>query len=270
MSERFNPRLPRGRRRAFWPRVGPRLSSFNPRLPRGRRRRLRRGPRCEYRSFNPRLPRGRRPAGGGDGPGGGGFNPRLPRGRRRTVRAMPPTTKGFNPRLPRGRRRAGPLLNLQARAVSIRASRAGGDGHGGPPGERLQSFNPRLPRGRRPTRAHEYVFLLSFQSAPPAREATRAGYVIARPFPFQSAPPAREATVREPPSLDRQRGFNPRLPRGRRRVEASIVTPATVFQSAPPAREATVSIWTWAIADYVSIRASRAGGDRLCRGRARQ
>ncbi len=126
----------------------------------------------------------------------------------------------------------------------------------------VKRFNPRLPRGRRRCSAASW------------RE----------PSQFQSAPPAREATRRPGGILLRMGGFNPRLPRGRRRrpdrlafrgIRVSIrasraggdldnAKPAdfeTLFQSAPPAREATASPCRARPDSEVSIRASRAGGD---------
>ncbi len=147
----------------------------------------------------------------------------------------------FNPRLPRGRRlrrRAGrgavrrfnPRLprGRRRQAFHLRTASA--------------SFNPRLPRGRRPSFLSTSISSLVFQSAPPAREATSARPTSSTRGPFQSAPPAREAT---PCQYSR--------------------AVALLFQSAPPAREATPRFCAISLASQVSIRASRAGGDRVGR-----
>ena len=55
--------------------------------------------------------------------------------------------------------------------------------------------------------------------------------------------------------------FNPRLPRGRRLINASISLVITVFQSTPPSPEATAPIHTHICEMQISIHASLAGGD---------
>ena len=57
--------------------------------------------------------------------------------------------------------------------------------------------------------------------------------------------------------------FNPRLPHGRRLVAGQPVHINTQFQSTPPAREATALWWRMSSGVYVSIHASRTGGDPL-------
>ena len=128
-DERFNPRLPGGRRPGALaagamthhpfqstPSGGKATQSaapaardnrFNPRLPGGRRPyRVAMTYRISSR-FNPRLPGGRRP------PRARtifhcwlGFNPRLPGGRRPLPRKRYRDSRSFNPRLPGGRRLA--------------------------------------------------------------------------------------------------------------------------------------------------------------------
>ena len=207
---------------------------FNPRRPRGRRPMLNRpsGSRC----FNPRRPRGRRP----DTLGAATtvslcFNPRRPRGRRRhrsrllryaeLFQSTPPARAAtcdavvdrhagacFNPRRPRGRRRG-----CMTTAASARC------------------FNPRRPRGRRRSRARATHADVMFQSTPPARAATS---VIARCSDardmFQSTPPARAATCVATVAAARNQCFNPRRPRGRRRLDRAAESPAIRFNPRRP------------------------------------
>ena len=56
---------------------------------------------------------------------------------------------------------------------------------------------------------------------------------------FQSTPPMREATPRHLSSSLYPRRFNPRLPCGRRLLDATRFGGFTMFQSTPPMREAT-------------------------------
>ena len=176
------------------------------------------------------------------------FNPRLPRGRRRSLRPASYRAGCFNPRLPRGRRRDAAQA-LPESAVSIHASRAGGDVISALPelsrshvsihasragGDDVRCrprmatgrcFNPRLPRGRR-------------RDCPPLPRTVAL---------FQSTPPAREATLG--PGHGR---------------------PGCPFQSTPPRGEATDRLWVVPFR-HVSIHASRAGGDvRPGAGRARR
>ena len=58
-------------------------------------------------------------------------------------------------------------------------------------------------------------------------------------YRFQSTPPARGATGRLPHRPRSTRDFNPRPPRGGRRLDTSILCAILIFQSTPPARGAT-------------------------------
>ena len=218
------------------------------------------------------------------GAGGHRFNPRLPRGRRRSRGpCSPQRSRCFNPRLPRGRRPDRDAGAAAGRHVSIRASRAGGDpGYAGthPPDF---CFNPRLPRGRRREPGIEGNAYSLFQSAPPAREATRRDCRNGRVGCFNPRLP-RGRRLRLPSTISRRSTcFNPRLPRGRRQRLCGMSMEDYLFQSAPPAREATTARWRdpsvsgsfnprlprgrrrtatgRCTSAPVSIRASRAGGD---------
>ena len=151
-SSYFNPRSPRGERRAIMPPTAEKSRNFNPRSPRGERR------------YIPSIVKISIPH----------FNPRSPRGERRAI--MPPTaekSRNFNPRSPRGERRAngGKIETLHEFQSTL-------------PARGATStviffvifilyFNPRSPRGeRRVLPPPVKVDLLTFQSTLPARGAT--------------------------------------------------------------------------------------------------
>ena len=180
-SLHFNPRLPRGRRRAsrFTSAVRCAFQSTPP--SREATRFSRQGSRAR-RHFNPRLPRGRRPAAEQQRhPNMDNFNPRLPRGRRHQHHHQPRSTDDFNPRLPRGRRRPNLGRSNQRLPISIHASLAGGDYLEGNLWGLYNDFNPRLPRGRRLMYGLKVNPLTEFQSTPPSREAT-ARYSLVLPL----------------------------------------------------------------------------------------
>ena len=167
------------------------------------------------------------------------FNPRRPRGRRLGAGRRAGQAESFNPRRPRGRRRPG-------------SAGASTYGHG---------FNPRRPRGRRPDIIGDPKVVTWFQSTPPTRAATVGADAHTAAKGFQSTPPTRAATrrsavigARKPVSIHAAHEggdaestvtatatwcFNPRRPRGRRRVFARATGGRTRFQSTPPTRAAT-------------------------------
>ena len=167
MSTNFNPRLPGGRRRLRL-RHKSAQQHFNPRLPGGRRPRARRR---RYNHFNPRLPGGRRRTASTMPARDFNFNPRLPGGRRPRARLYDCIPQNFNPRLPGGRRQSAEVRNSRRGkfqstppgweatflrissvhhfAISIHASRVGGDSASASIRRALLNFNPRLPGGRR-------------------------------------------------------------------------------------------------------------------------
>ena len=276
------------------------LSGFNPRRPRGRRRAVcgGSGPGNKFQSTPPaRAATSRHPAAVFVP---GCFNPRRPRGRRHTglighspslaFQSTPPAraatwpsittsrrSASFNPRRPRGRRQSTPSAKLtagkfqstpparaatnqddkaaMAPVVSIHAARAASVCP-------LTCFNPRRPRGRRPSPLIDCANLSPFQSTPPARAATSPGRRTARS----------------------RRSFNPRRPRGRRpievyslgskaefqstpparaatRISSAICAHTCMFQSTPPARAATGRTGRGRCGHGVSIHAAREGGD---------
>ena len=142
---------------------------------------------------------------------------------------------------------------------------------------------PRLPRGRRQESARAFPRAAEFQSAPPAREATRCQINYVPALEFQSAPPAREATIgfllaaaTLSVSIRASRAggdklllcgelavarFNPRLPRGRRRRSRCRWSRWTCFNPRLPRGRRPRGTGPFLGKPQVSIRASRAGGD---------
>ena len=127
-------------------------------------------------------------------------------------------------------------------AISIHASRVGGDqiSRGAFPG--VLHFNPRLPSGRRHSRhCGRRRQRTAFQSTPPEWEATLGGCGVAvGKRVFQSTPPEWEATERAFLHFRFQK----------------------LFQSTPPEWEATCIHYCTTVMAAISIHASRVGGDR--------
>ncbi len=171
LLDRFNPRLPHGRRLPLV-RLWLRVSMFQSTPP--------------AREATAVLPDPAHPHGvsihasrtGGDcrrsdqRAGRAGFNPRLPHGRRPGLLQRLGEPLRFNPRLPHGRRL--PALVQTAGAEWFQSTPPAREatvdrwlceiGHRG--------FNPRLPHGRRLLTKYLQTMMVSFQSTPPAREAT--------------------------------------------------------------------------------------------------
>ena len=191
--------------------------------------------------FNPRLPGGRRPSISAQLSATAHFNPRLPGGRRPRQTLYRSCMAYFNPRLPGGRRHSTILHTYSKFAISIHASRVGGDipALGFVVG--LSHFNPRLPGGRR----------------------HRASPSPSPPINFNPRLPGGRR-----PTCDRQTDltaadFNPRLPGGRRHVISTTVSESFIFQSTPPGWEATLAARQKLRILKISIHASRVGGDTL-------
>ena len=152
--------------------------------------------------------------------------------------------------------------------VSIRAPRTGGDWSSPRHRPWWTGFNPRPPHGGRPSRAYGPALACKFQSAPPARGATRQGLSVLLQHlrvsiraprtggdfahfadallrvMFQSAPPARGATA-DTRRVDGPHKVSIRAPRtGGDHYELFACVAKEQFQSAPPARGATgVHLW---------------------------
>ena len=122
-------------------------------------------------------------------------------------------------------------------------------------------FNPRSPRGERPGPVGRGSAGSVFQSALPARGATRSCWTRECWQRVSIRAPRAGSDADRARAPGPCRGFNPRSPRGERRAAHDGSTPQRRFQSALPARGATV---VEACRDYiesVSIRAPRAGSD---------
>ena len=168
----------------------------------------------------------------------------------------------FNPRPPRGGRPAAAGLHGGHRQFqSTPPARGGRPAISGSLSRHLERFNPRPPRGGRPAMASAVVGPSQFQSTPPARGATRGEPAAERPERVSIHAPRAGGDPR--PRLRRSRGycFNPRPPRGGRRVEPVAGSGPDMFQSTPPARGATRLPVEPRRDVSVSIHAPRAGGD---------
>ena len=105
-------------------------------------------------------------------------------------------------------------------------------------------FNPRAPRGARPALRFGPFKCFLFQSTRSARSATVVhDAVIKRLVRFQSTRSARSATHPPPDRRGHGRHFNPRAPRGARRILRSPAAGSGKFQSTRSARSATSSGW---------------------------
>ncbi len=78
---------------------------------------------------------------------------------------------------------------------------------------------------------------------------------------FQSTPSARRATLESHVQKGREQYFNPRPPRGGRRVIAYIEKEIAAFQSTPSARRATIGGMKNVMNKIISIHALREEGD---------
>ena len=236
-DRRFNPRRPRGRRRAecSLPRW---LGCFNPRRPRGRR------PSCRDKPDPPRLVSIHAAREGGD-------CGTVSRYCRREFQSTPPAraaTPAPRPRTWRAR-------------VSIHAAREGGDHGGDALLADLVLFQSTPPARAATAGAKTLPIPIVFQSTPPARAATLSVVSYRCVGKFQSTPPARAATQQQRRHALPPFGFNPRRPRGRRPIDPTPMGWYALFQSTPPARAATAILSVEAFMSVVSIHAAREGGD---------
>ena len=220
--------------RKAWDELG--VSIHAPRAGRdGRQRSVERASIC----FNPRAPRGARPDNQHKAAEGGWFQSTRP-------------ARGATDR---------PYGWQAAVRVSIHAPRAGRDSGKAPRSLTMGGFNPRAPRGARPNTPVHGLTGDMFQSTRPARGATLCDAEAIPPNGFQSTRPARGATALEidvmlcdavsihAPRAGRddnrlgphrwRGGFNPRAPRGARRLRIFRRRWRHRFQSTRPARGAT-------------------------------
>ena len=235
---------------------------FNPRPPRGGRRASGSPSTARSRCFNPRPPRGGRPdrlhghadvirvsihAPRAEGDGSGGEYVGL-----ESVSIHAPRAEGD-------------LVAIQARPeeleVSIHAPRAEGDPLAGISMASSTGFNPRPPRGGRLAASPMRPLCELFQSTPPARRATQVAERLFKPYRVSIHAPRAEGDP--PPRFGPLafRGFNPRPPRGGRRQGQPREGLENQFQSTPPARRATRIVKDDNATARVSIHAPRAEGD---------
>ena len=169
----------------------------------------------------------------------------------------------FNPRFPRGKRLQRPRGRLIQKLISIHASREGSDGD-------WNIFEGQVFISIHASREGSDIFFLLFLAAFRAisihasREGSDSQSPLSggREFLFQSTLPAREATEKECTGHLPASHFNPRFPRGKRQFPVALnaigfsisihasregsdhavaeqTVPAPEFQSTLPAREAT-------------------------------
>ena len=236
----FNPRSPRGERLSARYIVR-RLTPFQSTLPaRGATRPFSlRCPRCRH--FNPRSPRGERRGSTRSVCARRNFNPRSPRGERQGAYVNRMMSERFQSTLP-ARGATDTFLYARPRIlISIHAPREGSDGRslgrqglvqrisihapreGSDWGVRVQhfrwvDFNPRSPRGERPVGRRKGAGQWIFQSTLPARGATIPPLFFGSGYVFQSTLPARGATCGSCSARKLRQNFNPRSPRGERRM----------------------------------------------------
>ena len=173
---------------------------------------------------------------------------------------------------------------MQPFLISIHALREEGDAVSGWATRLLLNFNPRPPRGGRRISLLICARRSKFQSTPSARRATccRVLHVLVTEISihalreegdgtrkqqctglksFQSTPSARRATSSDTKQFCSVRNFNPRPPRGGRRVYNHIENTAAIFQSTPSARRATPENPVRTEEIIISIHALREEGD---------
>ena len=104
---------------------------------------------------------------------------------------------------------------------------------------------------------------LMFQSTPPARGATESVRKASWSMRVSIHAPRAGGDDKTPVEAQVPGGFNPRPPRGGRRVRSQRHGMGRRFQSTPPARGATQGGQGQFVGAGVSIHAPRAGGDGM-------
>ena len=256
----FNPRAPRGARRASADQTRA-AGNFNPRAPRGARRIPACGKkhRSIFQSTRPawgataraivpdrsvsisiHAPRvGRDITASATRSCARNFNPRAPRGARHRCGTPTVSRLHFNPRAPRGARLL--LFMFMADRVSFQSTRPawGATRCGGRSSRPPSHFNPRAPRGARLFVVLSHIDYRAFQSTRPAWGAT--GRCRARRHPARISIHA------------------PRV--GRDIIKAIQATGLFGFQSTRPAWGATFYISYLRLFSQISIHAPRVGRD---------
>ena len=256
----FNPRRPRGRRRATIDVTRRAIAVFQSTPP--TRAATTHGPSLAQleASFNPRRPRGRRPRWRCVVHAVRRFNPRRPRGRRRAVHAYkfgravfqstPPTRAATQPDADKD----------ASNGVSIHAAHEGGDALVLAQGMFLSRFNPRRPRGRRRAGRQVRQRIAAFQSTPPTRAATATYRERLSLDLFQSTPPTRAATQRSGHHAGADAVSIHAAHEGGDKSCTARPYLLAVFQSTPPTRAATYCAEL--TVRQVSIHAAHEGGDQ--------
>ena len=140
-------------------------------------------------------------------------------GRDTAFRSMYSAIVNFNPRAPCGARPVRRACGAYQLRISIHAPREGRDEIKQVAHPSDHDFNPRAPRGARQHRIKTSSHKITFQSTRPARGATGRTLTALQPDgTFQSTRPARGATAGLQGLRHGIRHFNPRAPRGARRI----------------------------------------------------
>ena len=179
--------------------------------------------------------------------------------------AAHPTRTTFQSTLPaRGATRScGPRAPRSAFQSTLPARGAtGSDGYN----YASYSFQSTLP-ARGATAPGEILnpLIFAFQSTLPARGATRQDlFILPDDFAFQSTLPARGATRRRFPPPSCGAYFNPRSPRGERRVKICLSCPMILhFNPRSPRGERLAVDFLHHLAGLISIHAPREGSDLM-------
>ena len=170
------------------------------------------------------------------------FNPRPPRGGRPALKAAMPAAQKFQSTPSARRATKQPVFSNNRRIISIHALREEGDGI-------LYSPNE--------ARLHISIHALREEGDP------NFCLISSGSWSFQSTPSARRATSSPRRVTDSRADFNPRPPRGGRRIAGVVPVNAELFQSTPSARRATRGQHLRRPGPFISIHALREEGDLL-------
>ena len=156
-------------------------------------------------------------------------------------------------------------INFSQIHISIHASRGGSDCSMAVSGTPAFYFNPRFPRGkRRAFCACDITYIAISIHASRGGSDLASRRKLANVFSFQSTLPAGEATFFRAMAVRRERNFNPRFPRGKRRI-LRIHLPQLPVISIHASRGGSdsASSASSSATDAISIHASRGGSDQL-------
>ena len=150
------------------------------------------------------------------------------------------SNRDFNPRSPWGERREQEIIIRAALEFQSTPSARRATADSLHSGCSAGDFNPRSPWGERRWALLMIPMLLEFQSTPSARRATYKTVAFNWVKQFQSTPSARRATPELALTIGGTTYFNPRPPRGGRRLHGRDRQEVHQFQSTPSARRATL------------------------------